>query len=193
MTASFALARAAAAAATALPHEGHGAAEGLLSGLLHPVTGADHVVAMLAVGMWGAQLGAPAVWLLPVTFPMVMAAGGTLALLGMPLPGVEVGIAASGVLLGAMVLFEARPPLPLAAALVGLFAIFHGHAHGAELAPGESGLTYSIGFVAATGALHAAGIALGLLHRRPAGRVVLRAAGALIALAGSLFLWRAVT
>ncbi len=111
---------------------------------------------MVAVGVWGAQLGMPAIWILPVTFPMVMAFGGMLALLGVAIPGVEIGIAASALLLGTMVLLEAKPPLAAAAALVGVFAIFHGHAHGTELPEGASGLLYSIGFVVATGCLHGA-------------------------------------
>lgn len=179
-------------AAPALAHVDAGQSTGFLSGLLHPVSGLDHVLAMVAVGLWGAQLGAPAIWLLPVTFPLVMAIGGFLGLLGVPLPGVEVGIAASAVLLGAMVATESRPPLALAAALVAFFAVFHGHAHGTELPPGQSGLLYSFGFVVATGCLHAVGIALGLLHRWRSGRVALRGAGAAVGLAGLVFLWRAL-
>lgn len=179
----------------ALPAWAHvqsGQAAGFVTGLLHPVSGLDHVLAMVAVGLWGAQLGAPAIWLLPVTFPLMMACGGFLGLLGVPLPGVEVGIAASAVLLGAMVATESRPPLALAAALVAFFAVFHGHAHGTELPPGQSGLLYSFGFVVATGCLHAVGIALGLLHRWRSGRVALRGAGAAVGLAGLVFLWRAL-
>ncbi|MHC5002766.1 MAG: HupE/UreJ family protein, partial [Planctomycetota bacterium] len=103
---------------TAHAHEGEGAVGGLLSGLSHPVSGLDHVVAMVAVGLWGAQLGTPAIWVLPVMFPLVMAIGGFMGLIGMPLPGVEIGIALSAIVLGAMVLAEARPPLPLAIAIV---------------------------------------------------------------------------
>jgi len=176
----------------ALAHEQRGAAAGLLTGLLHPVSGADHVLAMIAVGLWGAQLGAPAIWQLPIAFPMMMAIGGFLGLVGMPLPAVETAIALSALLLGTMVLAEARPPLSLALLLVGFFAIFHGHAHGTELPPGQSGLTYSIGFVTATGCLHAIGIAIGLSNRWPAGRAALRGAGALVALAGGYFLWQAL-
>ena len=165
---------------------------GFLSGLAHPVSGLDHVLAMVAVGLWGAQLGAPAIWLLPITFPIVMAAGGLVGLLGFPLPGVEIGIAVSAILLGAAVMSERRPPLYAAAALVGFFAIFHGHAHGTELPPGESGLLYSLGFVVATGCLHAIGIAIGSVHRWPAGRVALRVAGGGVGLAGLFFLWRAI-
>ena len=147
---------------------------------------------MIAVGLWGAQLGPPALWLLPVTFPLVMAVGGFLGLLGIPLPGAEVGIALSVLLLGLMVALEARPKLLIAALLVGAFAIFHGHAHGTELPPGQSGLLYSIGFVVATGCLHGTGILLGLVHRWSAGRVALWLAGAAIALAGVGFCWRAL-
>ena len=148
---------------------------------------------MVAVGLWGAQLGIPAIWVLPVTFPMVMALGGFLGLLGVPLPSVEIGIAASAILLGAAVMTERRPPLYAAAALVGFFAIFHGHAHGTELPPGQSGLLYSLGFVVATGCLHAIGVAIGTMHRWPAGRIALRIAGGGVGLAGVFFLWRAVS
>jgi urease accessory protein len=146
---------------------------------------------MVAVGLWGAQLGAPAIWLLPITFPIVMALGGFLGLLGVPLPGVEIGIAASAILLGAAVMTERRPPLYAAAALVGFFAVFHGHAHGTELPPGQSALLYSLGFVMATGCLHAIGIAIGAVHRWRAGRIALRVAGGGVGLAGLFFLWRA--
>jgi len=179
--------------AALLAHTRGGEAAGLLAGLSHPVSGLDHVLAMVAVGLWGAQLGPPAVWLLPVAFPMVMALGGTLGLVGVHLPGVEIGIALSAIGLGAAVLFEAKPKLGVAAALVGFFAIFHGHAHGTELPPGANGLLYSIGFVVATGLLHLAGIGIGTIHRWPAGRTALRWTGALVALAGLAFLWKAVT
>jgi urease accessory protein len=176
----------------ALAHARGGEAAGLLAGLAHPVSGLDHVLAMIAVGLWGAQLGAPAVWLLPVTFPMVMAFGGMLGLMGVALPGIELGIAASAIALGFAVFREARPQPWLAALMVGAFAIFHGNAHGTELPPGGDALLYSIGFVVATGTLHAVGIGFGLVHRWPLGRTVLRAAGAGVALAGVFFLWRAL-
>jgi urease accessory protein len=181
------------AAAPALAHVQEGQAAGFFTGLKHPVSGLDHVLAMVAVGLWGAQLGAPAIWLLPVTFPVVMAFGGFLGLLGVPLPGVEIGIATSAILLGAMVARESRPPLAPATALVAFFAVFHGHAHGTELPAGQSGLMYSVGFVIATGCLHATGIAIGLIHRWGWGRVALRVAGAAVAVAGVFFLWRAVS
>jgi urease accessory protein len=173
-------------------HEESGQAAGLLAGLVHPVSGFDHVLAMVAVGLWGAVLGPPAIWVLPVAFPLVMAFGGLLGLLGVPLPGVEIGIALSAVALGAMVLAELRPPLWIGALLVAFFAVFHGHAHGRELPEGTSALLYSLGFVVATGLLHAVGIVLGTAHRWPAGRALVRAAGGGVAVGGLFFLWRAV-
>jgi urease accessory protein len=161
---------------------------GFAGGLAHPLFGPDHVIAMVAVGLWGAFLGPPAIWLLPVVFPLVMAAGGVIGILGVPLPGTEVGIALSAVVLGLMVMLAARPPLAVAAALVGAFAVFHGHAHGAELPPGADAVAYCIGFVVATGLLHLAGIAFGLSARWPAGRVAVRTAGGAIALGGIAFL-----
>ena len=180
-------------AASAFAHTRGGEGAGFVAGFAHPISGLDHVLAMIAVGLWGAQLGPPAVWLLPVTFPMVMAFGGTLGLVGVKIPGIEIGIALSAIGLGAAVLFEAKPKLGIAAVLVGFFAIFHGHAHGTELPAGGNALLYSIGFVIATGLLHATGIAIGLVHRWPAGRTALRCAGAAVALAGMAFLWKALT
>ena len=178
--------------AVALAHEEAGQAAGFLAGLAHPVSGLDHVLAMVAVGLWGAVLGLPAIWVLPVAFPLVMAVGGLMGLLGLPLPGVEVGIAVSAIVLGTMVLAEVRPPLWLAAAIVAFFAVFHGHAHGRELPEGTSALLYSLGFVVATGVLHAVGILIGVAHRWAAGRQIVRVAGGAVALAGLFFLWRAI-
>jgi len=179
-------------AQAAFAHVGPAEAVGLLTGLLHPLSGADHVLAMLAVGLWGAQLGAPAIWVLPIAFPLMMTLGAMLGFLGVPVPGIEYGIAASAILLGAAVAFELRPPLVVAALLVGVFAIFHGHAHGAELPAGQSALLYSIGFVVATGSLHAAGIGIGTVHRWGWGRRLLRAAGGTVAAGGLFFLWRSI-
>jgi urease accessory protein len=173
-------------------HVQAGEASGFLTGVRHPISGLDHVLAMIAVGLWGAQLGAPALWLLPVTFPMLMALGGVVGLLGVPLPGIEIGIAASAILLGLAVMSALRPPLSVAAALVAGFAIFHGHAHGTELPSGQSALLYSMGFVIATGCLHGVGIAIGVIQRWPWGQTLLRAAGGVIALAGVVFMWRAI-
>jgi urease accessory protein len=173
-------------------HVGGEEAAGLFAGLRHPVSGLDHVLAMIAVGLWGAQLGPPALWQLPVAFPMVMALGGVLGLLGVPLPGVEVGIAASAILLGLAVMSALRPPLAVAAVVVGLFGVFHGHAHGTELPPGQSAFLYSLGFVVATGCLHGLGIAAGFTHRWHWGRSMLRAAGVIVAMGGVFYLWKAV-
>lgn len=175
----------------ALAHIQKGEAIGFVGGFKHPISGAEHVLAMVAVGLWGAQLGQPAIWVLPVTFPMVMAMGGMLGLLGIHLPGAEIGIALSALLLGAAVATEARPSLIAAAVLVGFFAIFHGYAHGAELPPGQSALLYSMGFVIATGCLHAIGITIGLIHRWTWGQTTVRLAGGVVAAAGVVFLWQA--
>ena len=161
-----------------------------MGGLAHPVFGPDHVVAMIAVGLWGAFLGAPAIAVLPVVFPLVMTFGGVLGIFGVPLPGVEIGISVSAIVLGLMVALAARPPLWIAAVLVGTFAIFHGHAHGAELPPGADALAYSAGFVIATGLLHLVGIVFGLLTRWPVGQLAVRTAGGLIVCAGVVFLAR---
>jgi len=179
-------------APSAFAHPQQSQGQGFLTGVSHPVSGLDHVLAMIAVGVWGAQLGQPAIWLLPVTFPMVMAFGGFLGLIGVHLPGVELGVAVSAVLLGVMVAREAKPRLAVAVALVSVFAVFHGHAHGTELPAGQSGLAYSIGFVMATGCLHAVGIAIGVAHKWTAGKVALRLAGGTVALAGAAFVWRAL-
>jgi urease accessory protein len=174
----------------ALAHVESGRAGGFLSGFSHPVSGLDHVLAMIAVGLWGVQLGSPAIWLLPVAFPMMMAFGGMLGLMGIPLPGVEIGIAVSGVVLGALILGEAKMPLIGALLVVGFFAIFHGHAHGTELSPGQNAMLYSLGFVICTGILHAGGIGLGLVHKWDSGRLALRGAGSVVMIAGLFFLWR---
>jgi urease accessory protein len=173
-------------------HTGEGAIGGFISGFLHPVFGFDHVIAMVAVGLWGAFLGMPAMWLLPVVFPLVMAGGGVLGILGVPVPAVEIGIAVSAIVLGASVAFAVRPPIWVAALIVGVFAIFHGHAHGAELPEAANPLAYSIGFVLATGLLHLSGIAFGLLVRWPAGRAAVRSGGAIISILGCIFLARVI-
>ena len=177
---------------SALGHVLQGEAYGFVTGFLHPISGADHVLAMVAVGLWGAQLGAPAIWVLPVAFPLVMATGGMLGFLGVPIPGVDFGIAASAIVLGTAVAFELRPSLVIAALVVGCFAIFHGHAHGTELPPGQSALLYSMGFVIATGCLHAVGIGIGMVYRRTWGRRLLRVAGTVVAAGGLFFLWKVV-
>ena len=172
----------------ALAHEAGDTAGGFISGLTHPLFGLDHVVAMVAVGLWGGQLKQPAIWLLPVTFPIVMALGGMLGARGIPLPAVEVGIATSAIVLGVMVAACVKPPLWIAAAVVGAFAIFHGHAHGTELPEAATPIAYGAGFVISTGLLHVAGIVIGLLVHWPTGEKVVRVCGGLIACAGVYFL-----
>jgi len=175
--------------ALALAHIGQGdISGGFIAGVAHPVFGLDHVVAMVAVGIWGAQLGAPAIWVLPVTFPIVMAFGGVLGGLGVPIPGIEIGIAVSAIVLGAMIGFATHPPLWVAAIVVGVFAIFHGHAHGTELPESANAISYAVGFVAATGSLHALGILIGVANRWSAGAKALRAGGGVIAACGLYFL-----
>lgn len=174
---------------TAAAHAQAGVAGGLASGFLHPITGVDHLIAMVAVGLWGAQLGAPALWVLPITFPLVMALGGLLGVAGIPLPLPEIVIALSALVLGAVVALRARLPLAGAAAIVAVFAIFHGHAHGTELPRAANPLAYGIGFVVATGLLHVCGIALGTVGRWPAGERSIQGLGGAIALLGGYFLW----
>lgn len=176
--------------AATLPALAHGddAASGFVSGFKHPLFGWDHVVAMIAVGLWGAVLGPPAIWVLPIVFPLVMAFGGALGVLGVPVPAVETGIAASALVLGLLVAFSARLPLVICAAIVGIFAIFHGHAHGTELPGAVNPMAYAAGFVIATGLLHLVGILFGLVDRWPWGKTAIRAGGALVAAAGLAFL-----
>ncbi|MDB5851147.1 MAG: Ni/Fe hydrogenase [Rhodoferax sp.] len=169
-------------------HSETGAVGGFISGFVHPISGWDHIAAMVAVGIWGAFLGSPAMWLLPVIFPLVMAVGGALGVLGVPIMGVETGIALSGVVLGGMIVFAARPPLWFAGLLVAIFAIFHGYAHGVELPQAANAVTYAVGFVIATGLLHLCGIGIGWLIRWDWGRLAVRATGGVIAATGFAFL-----
>ena len=171
-----------------LAHSGEGYGGGFVAGFTHPILGWDHVAAMVAVGLWGAFLGAPAIWILPVVFPLVMAFGAVAGIVGIPVPAVETGIALSAVVLGLMIVFTVRPPIWVAAVIVGAFAIFHGYAHGTELPATVNAFAYAVGFVVSTGLLHLIGIAFGLLVKWPAGRVAVRGAGGLISLAGVAFL-----
>ena len=176
-------------AGNAFAHSEGGIAGGFISGFTHPIVGWDHVVAMVAVGLWGTFLGTPAIWLLPVVFPLVMAFGAVLGILGVPVPAVEVGIAVSAVVLGLLIVFKARLPLLVAAVIVAAFAIFHGYAHGTELPEAANPAAYAIGFVIATGLLHLAGIAFGLLIRLPHGVYAVQAGGGVISLVGLVFLF----
>ncbi|MFT4151961.1 MAG: HupE/UreJ family protein [Paracoccaceae bacterium] len=169
----------------ALAHTGPGAHTGFMAGLEHPVSGQDHVLAMVAVGLWAAMAGGRALWALPVAFVLGMVLGGGMGFAGLPLPGVEPMILASIIILGVLAAMAARLPVALSAAICLGFGVFHGHAHGAE-GPGTGMLVYAAGFVAATMALHLGGIALGLGLTRLGGRVAARIAGAAAAVAGAL-------
>jgi urease accessory protein len=179
-----------AAASPALAHTGIAAfsANGFAAGFAHPLFGMDHLLAMLGIGIWAAQLGGRAVWLVPAAFVAVMIAGAALALVGAPLPLVEFGIGGSVLAIGGLIAFGARLPLALAMGLAGLFALFHGHAHGAELPAFAHPAAYGVGFVAATTLLHAAGSGIAYALRSQVGRLPLRAAGAAMAAVGAGFL-----
>ena len=181
-------------ATPALAHQGHAHTYGggFSSGFFHPILGFDHVAAMVAVGMWGGILGRPAIWLLPVVFPLAMAFSAALGVIGVPLPFVEAGIATSAVIIGLMIAFFVNPPLWVAVTIVGIFALFHGHAHGTELPSTANPFAYVFGFVLSTGLLHAAGIVLGLLIAFPLGKTIVRGSGAVISLAGLGFLFGAL-
>ena len=168
----------------AFAHIGSGLGGGFFSGFSHPLLGPDHLLAMVSVGIWGAELGPPAIWVLPITFPLIMAIGGAAGIVGVPLPGTEIVIALSVIVLGGMVAMAARLNLLLALVIVGVFAFAHGHAHGAEMPASADALAFSVGFVIATGMLHALGIAIGLLIKWPLGFGVVRAMGGLAALFG---------
>ena len=167
-------------ATTAHAHVSGATGAAWAEGLAHPFSGLDHVLAMVAVGLWAAQLGRPAAWLLPLAFPVVMAGGAILAALGLAVPGVEAGIAGSVMVLGLLVVLAARPSLAVAAAVVGFFALFHGHAHGTELPMTADPWLYGAGFVIATALLHGTGLVFGSAAGRPVGRL----AGAAVSTAG---------
>lgn len=169
-------------------HSGTGLAGGFVAGFLHPLSGPDHLLAMVSVGLWGAFLGRPLLVVLPMLFPAMMVGGAALGMAGAPVPPVEVGIAASVIVLGLLILLAARLPVAAACAVVGGFALFHGYAHGQELPSAADPVGYSAGFVLATGLLHVAGIGLGMLRPLPGGSLALRAGGGVIALAGAWFL-----
>lgn len=147
---------------TASAHVGIGDTNGFVHGFLHPLGGIDHVLTMVAVGVFAAHLGGRACWLVPLAFVSVMALSGLAGMAGIRLPYVEIGIAMSVVVLGLVIAFRLSLPTLGAMALVGFFAIFHGHAHGAEMPESVSGFVYGLGFVCATALLHAVGIALGI-------------------------------
>jgi urease accessory protein len=174
-------------ASAASAHPGHGAGGGFAAGVYHPVSGIDHILAMIAVGLLAAQIGGRAMWVLPAAFISLMTGGGLLASTGhVQVPWVEQMIAASVLVLGLLIATSARMPLMASVSLVAFFAMFHGYAHVAEMTVGASALSYSAGFVLATAALHAVGLAIGLQARRLAPMAAVRLGGAGIAACGLL-------
>ena len=161
-----------------------GHTHGLANGFFHPLTGLDHLCAMVAVGLWATQRGGRALWLVPATFVSVMVLGGILGMGGMPVPFIEQGIAASVLILGIFIAAAVRLPVAASMSIVGLFALFHGYAHGAEMPETASGLNYAIGFVIATASLHLAGITLGLAAKKFTSAKSIRFAGGAIAACG---------
>ena len=176
------------APSVAFAHPGHGEAGSLLAGFLHPLSGLDHLLAMTAVGLFAAHLGGRALWAVPATFVAVMALGGVSGAAGISLPFVEIAIALSVVIFGLMIFSGMAPPVLAAMALVGIFAIFHGHAHGIEMPVSASGVDYGIGFMVATALLHGFGITVGLSIRwfdEVPKRRAMQACGAVIGLIGT--------
>ncbi len=170
-------------------HTGVGPTAGLALGIAHPFSGLDHVLAMVLVGMLAVQIGGRAIWALPMSFVAMMVVGGVAGMAGVAVPLVEVGIALSVLALGGVLAFGWKPPVALAIAAAGIFAVFHGHSHGTEMRHGLSALGYASGFVLATLTLHGAGLLLGLgLKHMKAGALALRLAGGSAAAIGVLML-----
>jgi urease accessory protein len=179
-------------AGPAAAHTGTGLPGGFVSGFRHPFSGLDHMLAMVAVGLWGASLGRPLIYALPVIFPAVMVGGAVMGMYGVPLPPVEIGIALSVFILGGCIALSLRAPVWAASLIVAVFAVFHGYAHGNELPSAADPISYSTGFVLATGLLHVLGISIGFLKDRPGGVVATRSVGGIIAAMGAWFLYRAI-
>jgi urease accessory protein len=169
-------------------HTTVGVASGLMSGFFHPVTGLDHVAAMVAVGTWGVQLGGRALWLLPITFLAIMILGAALGVPNLAMAGVEIGVAASALVLGLMIAVAAYAPLWGALAIICVAALLHGYSHALALPAAAAPMAFGIGFVAATGYLLLGGIGLGMLSYWAVGRVVVRLVGVGIAAIGGWFL-----
>jgi urease accessory protein len=174
--------------ALAQAHPGHVGAHSFMGGFNHPLSGFDHILAMIAVGLWAAQLGGRAMYLVPAAFVSLMTLGGAMGMAGIHLPMVETGILVSILVLGLLIAAAVRLPTAAGMAIVGLFALFHGHSHGTELPAAATGVTYAIGFILATALLHACGIGLGLLAQKKLPAPAIRFAGAAIVLAG-ICLW----
>jgi urease accessory protein len=176
----------------AAAHMGTGLPGGFESGFIHPFSGIDHLLAMVSVGLWGAFLSRPLIYVLPVVFPAMMVAGAIMGMFVVPLPPVEIGIALSVLVLGGCIALSVRAPVWAACVVVAIFAVFHGYAHGKELPSAADPVAYSVGFVLATGLLHVSGICLGLLNDLPNGIVATRSMGGIIAVLGVWFLYRAI-
>lgn len=162
---------------------------GFLAGLVHPVLGYDHLLAMLSVGILSAQIGGRAIWTVPATFVSVMAVGGLLGYINIGLTATELGIAASLILLGLIIAAEQKLPVKLAMLGVGFFAIFHGYAHGSEIPTTSEPVLYALGFLTGTALIHIAGVVIGDIAKHyQRGRIMLRVGGALIAVTGVLFI-----
>jgi urease accessory protein len=172
-------------ASPALAHVGHGATASFAAGVAHPLSGLDHIAVMLAVGLWAALKGGRALWVWPAAFVGVMLTGGALGMAHVPVPFVEPGILASVVALGLLVALAVDLPLWAGALVIGVFAVFHGHAHGTEVAENIGGIEYMVGFALATATLHALGIGFALLMHRVHARAVIRVAGAACLLVGA--------
>ena len=168
-----------------LPGSGGG---GFLTGFLHPIVGIDHLIAMVAVGLWGAFLGERALWISPIVFPSIMAAGAVIGISGFEIPLVESVIALSGLTLGTFIMCRFRAPLMIAVILIGSFAIFHGYAHGVEMPNQVSAITYGAGFVVGTGLLHWAGIVVGFAAKFPRGELIVRGCGGVVSLIGLTYI-----
>ncbi|MBI2751894.1 MAG: HupE/UreJ family protein [Betaproteobacteria bacterium] len=171
-------------------HVGIGQTAGFAHGFGHPLGGIDHVFAMAAVGLWAAQRGGRALWLIPATFVAIMALGSLIGTIGVFVPFVEQGIVLSVLVFGVLVAAAVRLPLSVSALIVGLFAVFHGYAHGAEMPANTSGLAYGAGFLLATVFLHGVGICAALLARRVGRSSLVRLSGDVIASCG-VYLWLA--
>lgn len=179
------------AIAPASAHIGTGLPGGVASGFRHPFTGWDHLLAMVSVGIWGAFLGRPLIYALPVIFPLMMVAGAALGMFAVPIPSPELAVAASVLVLGSCIAFAVRAPTWVACVIVAAFAVFHGYAHGVELPSAADPVGYSVGFVLATGILHVCGIGIGLLNERRHGVIVTRSLGVVIAAVGTCFVLQA--
>lgn len=177
--------------APASAHIGTGLPGGIASGFRHPFTGWDHLLAMVSVGIWGAFLGRPLIYALPVIFPLMMVGGAALGMFAVPIPSPDLGVAASVLVLGLCIALAVRAPTWVACSIVAAFAVFHGYAHGVELPSAADPVGYSVGFVLATGILHVCGIGIGLLNERPHGVAVTRSMGAVVAIVGVWFVFQA--